>query len=128
MRPINGSFTLVVANLPPTSRPAPAAYGWSDTTVTPGNFYEYHIEAVTPRATTTSPASTPPRSRSSRLSRQRRPAANGHVFPGLRATGAVTYNVYRGTTAGGESATPIATGITTTSYTDIRDQRKNVLL
>jgi hypothetical protein len=32
--------------------------------------------------------------------------------------GATSYNVYRGTTAGGESATAIATGVTTTSYTD----------
>jgi hypothetical protein len=30
----------------------------------------------------------------------------------------VTYNVYRGTTAGGESTTPIATGVTGTTYTD----------
>jgi hypothetical protein len=34
------------------------------------------------------------------------------------STGATSYNVYRGTTAGGESATPIATGITTTAYPD----------
>jgi hypothetical protein len=34
------------------------------------------------------------------------------------STGAASYNVYRGTTAGGESATPIATGVTSTSYTD----------
>jgi fibronectin type 3 domain-containing protein len=32
--------------------------------------------------------------------------------------GAATYNVYRGTTAGGESTTPIATGITTSAFTD----------
>jgi hypothetical protein len=32
--------------------------------------------------------------------------------------GAVSYNVYRGTTAGGEAATPILTGITVTSFTD----------
>ena len=31
---------------------------------------------------------------------------------------ALTYNVYRGTSAGGESATPVATGLTTTSFTD----------
>jgi fibronectin type 3 domain-containing protein len=30
----------------------------------------------------------------------------------------VTYNVYRGTTSGGEGATPIATGIPATSFTD----------
>lgn len=34
------------------------------------------------------------------------------------SAGAATYNVYRGTAAGLESTTPIATGITTTSYTD----------
>ena len=31
----------------------------------------------------------------------------------------VTYNVYRGTTSGAENATPIATGLTTTSYADV---------
>jgi len=34
------------------------------------------------------------------------------------SSGATSYNVYRGTTAGGESATAIATGITSTSYTN----------
>jgi fibronectin type 3 domain-containing protein len=32
--------------------------------------------------------------------------------------GATSYNVYRGTTAGGENATPIATGVTNASYAD----------
>jgi fibronectin type 3 domain-containing protein len=34
------------------------------------------------------------------------------------SSGATSYNVYRGTTANGESTTAIATGITTTSYTN----------
>ena len=34
------------------------------------------------------------------------------------STGATSYNVYRGTSSGGESATPIATGVTSTNYTD----------
>jgi hypothetical protein len=34
------------------------------------------------------------------------------------SSGATSYNVYRGTTPGGESATALATGITTTTYTD----------
>ena len=33
-------------------------------------------------------------------------------------TGAASYNVYRGTSSGGESTTPIATGIATAAYTD----------
>jgi kumamolisin len=34
------------------------------------------------------------------------------------STGAASYNVYRGTTPGGEGPTPIKSGITATSYTD----------
>lgn len=34
------------------------------------------------------------------------------------SSGATSYNVYRGTTAGGESSTPITTGLTGTSYTN----------
>jgi hypothetical protein len=34
------------------------------------------------------------------------------------SSGATSYNVYRGTTSGGESSTALATGITTTTYTD----------
>ena len=34
------------------------------------------------------------------------------------SSGATSYNVYRGTSSGGESGTPIATGLTGTSYTD----------
>jgi hypothetical protein len=34
------------------------------------------------------------------------------------SAGATSYNVYRGTTPGGESASALATGITTTTYTD----------
>jgi len=33
-------------------------------------------------------------------------------------TGATSYNVYRGTTVGGESTTPIATGVTAVTYVD----------
>ena len=33
-------------------------------------------------------------------------------------SGAVSYNVYRGTTAGGESATAVATGVTVMPYND----------
>ena len=46
-------------------------------------------------------------------------AGNAQVFLSWTASsGATTYNVYRGATAGGESTTPIATGITMPSYTD----------
>jgi hypothetical protein len=46
-------------------------------------------------------------------------AGSGQVSLGWGASaGATSYNVYRGTSAGGEGATPIATGITSVSYPD----------
>jgi fibronectin type 3 domain-containing protein len=48
-------------------------------------------------------------------------ASPGQVFLTWSASGgAATYNVYRGTSPGGESATPVATGIANTSFTDSR--------
>jgi hypothetical protein len=46
-------------------------------------------------------------------------AGNGQVTLSWSASsGATSYNLYRGTSAGGESATPIKTGLTGTSVTD----------
>ena len=45
LRAVNhGSFTQV-ASLPPTSRTPPSTYTWSDTNLTPGTYYAYHIIA-----------------------------------------------------------------------------------
>jgi len=44
---------------------------------------------------------------------------NGQVSLSWSASsGATSYNVYRGTSSGGESGTPVATGVTSTSYTN----------
>jgi hypothetical protein len=114
----HGAFSQV-ATLPPTSRTPPSTYTWTDTNLSPGVFYEYHIIAFNVsgnndfagvNATT---LTLPPSGVS---------AAPGNVVVTLSwtaPTGAQTYNVYRGTTAGGESATPLATGLTTTSYKDM---------
>jgi endoglucanase len=48
-------------------------------------------------------------------------ATSGNASVALTWTasnGATTYNLYRGTTAGGEGSTPVATGISGTSYTN----------
>ena len=95
---------------------------YADTTVTNGTTYYYKVAAVD--ASGTSPLS-------SEVSATPEPptpvaptgltatAGNASVTLGWTAsTGATSYNVYRGTTTGGEGATAIATGITTPSYTD----------
>src|SRR5262249_35635121 len=48
-------------------------------------------------------------------------AAPGNMKVSLTWTasaGAASYNIYRGTSPGGEGATPVVTGVTTTSFTD----------
>ncbi len=112
----HGTFTLV-ASLPPTSRTPPSTYLWSDTGLTAGFFYEYHIIAYNVsgnndfagvNATT---ITLPPSS----------PMATGGVgvvnLAWTAPTGAQTYNIYRGTTSGQEAE--LVTGITITSYADI---------
>jgi fibronectin type 3 domain-containing protein len=111
----HGTFNLV-ASLPPTSRPAPSTYLWSDTGLTAGNFYEYHILAYNVsgnndfagvNATT---LTLPP----SALT-----ATGGIGVVNLSWTapfGAQSYNIYRGTTSGMEA--PLATGVTATTYSD----------
>jgi hypothetical protein len=116
LRAVNhGTFDLV-ASLPPTSRPAPSTYLWSDTGLTPGFFYEYHIIAYNVsgnndfagvNATT---LTLPP----SGLM-----ATGGISVVNLAWTapfGAQSYNIYRSTTSGTE--TQLATGVTATSYSD----------
>jgi fibronectin type 3 domain-containing protein len=47
-------------------------------------------------------------------------AGNGQVTLSWTASlGAISYNIYRGTTAGDEAAIPVQTGITSTSFTDL---------
>ena len=58
-------------------------------------------------------AATPPTSLAATASYSKI-ALNWQISGGVGAT----YNIYRGTTPGGESATPLATGVPTTTYTD----------
>src|SRR5262249_30294942 len=45
LRAINHGTFVQIATLPPTSRTPPSTYEWSDTNLTPGTYYEYHIVA-----------------------------------------------------------------------------------
>src|SRR5262249_19754060 len=119
LRSVNGGTFTNYVNLPALAAAPPSTYNWSDTGVVPGTGYEYHIEAVNTSGNNdfiganAIPLTLPPANVSAT-------AGNGSVTLTWAApTGALTYNVYRGTSAGGEGATPIATGITATTFTDI---------
>jgi fibronectin type 3 domain-containing protein len=112
-----GSF-VTYATLPARNATPPSAYAWSDTGVSPGTAYEYHIEAVNISGhndfagANASALTAPPGA-------LRATVQNGVVNLSWDApAGALSYNVYRGTQAGGEGPTPIATGLTTSAYTD----------
>jgi fibronectin type 3 domain-containing protein len=98
------------------------AVSYTDSTVANGTKYYYKVAAVNgggtsglsneASATPEPPAPPAPIGLSAT-------AGNSSVTLGWSASsGATSYNVYRGTTTGGESTTAIATGITAVSYTD----------
>jgi cellulose 1,4-beta-cellobiosidase len=111
-----GSYTTVASGVTSTS--------YSNTGLANGTTYYYVVSAVN---------SSGESANSSQVSAKPTAPATPPAAPtGLKATagtkrvalswtassGAQTYNVYRGTAAGQESSTPIATGITSTSYTN----------
>ncbi|MGZ4442053.1 MAG: fibronectin type III domain-containing protein [Nocardioidaceae bacterium] len=102
---------------------------YTDTGTTNGTTYYYKVAAV--NSAGTSPQSneasaTPQQAATAPTAPQGLTAAasNGAVqlswtAPTSNGGAAITgYNVYRGTTAGGEATTPVASNVTTTSYTD----------
>ena len=113
----SGTFSLLTA-LPANTAPAPSLVSYTDTNLVAGNRYDYHILAfnlagysdfagITTQTLTTAPAPVAAA------------ATTGAIALNWTApNGATSYNIYRGTTPGGEGATPFVTGIIGTSYSD----------
>ncbi|MGH2613245.1 MAG: fibronectin type III domain-containing protein [Rhabdochlamydiaceae bacterium] len=103
---------------------------YSDTGLAAGTTYYYRVSAIdlvgtsspsnTASATTNATSTTVPDSPIGLTATTGETTVSlSWTIPSSNGGSVVTgYNVYRGTTSGGESTTPIATGITSTSYTD----------
>jgi hypothetical protein len=117
-RAVNGGTFSFLTSLPADTNPAPSTMTYTDTGLTPGTRYDYHIQSfnlagysdfagITTFTVTTAPTGLTAT------------AGSGSIALSWAApTGAATFSVYRGTSAGGEAATPIATGLISPSYTD----------
>ncbi len=96
---------------------------YTDSSVANGMTYYYKVAAVNSSGTSaySNEASATPNAPIAPPAPTSLAATGGNAQVALMWTassGATSYNVYRGTTAGGESTTAIATGITTTTYTN----------
>ncbi|MDB5355722.1 MAG: hypothetical protein JWN24_2175 [Phycisphaerales bacterium] len=118
LRAVNHGSFVAVATLPPTSRPAPSTYSWSDTNLAPGTYYEYHILAYNVSGNNDFAgvnATTLVAAPNNLIASSVGTAIN---LSWTAPTGAVSYNICRGTSPGGEAAIPVATGVTTTTWSD----------
>ncbi len=115
-RALNGGTFTLVATLPALNATPPSTYRWSDTGLSPGTFYEYHIEAFNVSGNndfTGANATTlclPPGGLTASAD------STGINLAWTASTGAVRYNVYRGTTSGAEVL--YHTGVTGTTFRD----------
>ena len=95
---------------------------YTNTGLTNGTTYYYKVKSVNASGTSAysnEASATPAAAAPGAPSGLSASAGNTQVsLTWAAGSGATSYNVYRGTTAGGESTTAIATGITSTSYTN----------
>lgn len=114
---IGGEFVVIAGSLPPSTTT------YKDTGLTPGTEFDYHIQAYNTAGSSdfagihTGTIAMPPATLTATPGAGQvtlgwtPPAYNGDAQN-------LTYDVYRGTTAGGESPTAIATGVTGSTFTD----------
>jgi fibronectin type 3 domain-containing protein len=99
-----------------------AVASYTDSGLTNGTKYFYKVAAVNAGGTSalsTEASATPePPAPAAPTGLTATPGNASVTLSWTAPTGAASYNIYRGTTAGGESATPIATGVVAASYTD----------
>jgi len=121
------SYNIYRGTAPGGEGNAPIAAGvtatsYIDTGLTNGTKYYYRVAAVNSGGTSAESmevSATPLAGTPAPPAFLTATAGNGAVeLRWMRSLGATSYNIYRGTGAGGEGTTPVASGVTGTSYSD----------
>jgi len=109
-----GAFTNY-ATLPALNATPPGTYTWSDTNLTPGTSYEYHILAFNVSGNNDfagANATTLPLAPSGVVATS---GVGGVILSWTPTTGAISYNIYRGTASGTET---LLKNVTSPTYID----------
>lgn len=117
-RAINGGAFSLLTALPANAPTAPSLVDYTDSGLTPNTRYDYQILAFNISGASAFVGATTMTSTSAPTGLSANAASGSIGLTWTAPAGAATYNVYRGTTANGQGTTPVATGLTTTSYTD----------
>jgi len=91
---------------------------FTDTGLSPGSPYEYIVAAYNAAGPSAAAVVSFQTLASAPTGLQARGGGRQVTLNWAASTGASSYNVYRGTTTGGEAATPVATHVAGTSFTD----------
>lgn len=118
-----GDSDIVIAQLPPNST-SYVDTGANGLGLTPGTSYEYHIQAYNVAGYNDFTGFNIPTLTLAPASLTATPGVGkvSLAWAAVSASVPVTYTVYRGTTPGGESATPLASGLESPSFTDASAQ------
>lgn len=125
--PSASSYNVYRGTTPGGEAPAPVATGvsaasFTDTSLSDGVMYYYTVTAVDTSgesAPSNEASATPePQIPAAPANLSASPGNNQVTLAWTASSGAASYNVYAGAWPGGESSTPIASGITSTSFTD----------
>jgi hypothetical protein len=117
LRQVGGNGFVLLATIPPQNQDVPGVMTYTDSGLTPGTHYDYHIQSYNLAGYSDFAGISTPTLPTAPTNLQAI-AANQAIGLTWTTVSGVTYNVYRGTTSGGEASTPYATGITTASFTD----------